>query len=102
MKVLTQRGLAGVQVEWASIVNENMLPEVPIGGGSITAILADGAQPQRTVKAVPLQFHFHSYSEHTMDGQFVRPSALLHLLSELAMQSCTRQRLALRNMISRA
>lgn len=64
-----------MQVEWDSLQNEANadLPQVPVSGGAITDILTDGGSPDMTVTAVPLQFHFHSYSEHTIDGMHVRP-----------------------------
>ena len=61
-----------LQVEWDSFVDASVLPEVPVAGSGIADILKEDLEPEKTVKVAPLQFHFHSASEHTINGQFVR------------------------------
>jgi hypothetical protein len=77
--------VSGAQVEWASLADESAVPKVPVTGGSIAdALLSGSADGAELVKVQPIQFHFHTVSEHTVEGVFVRtpgPRAVLLVLA---------------------
>lgn len=68
-------------------------PVVQANGRSINDILLRGGEPDRNVTMVPLQFHFHSVSEHAVDGILARPphaapGANCTLMSPLHCNAC--------------
>lgn len=72
-----------LQVEWDSYVDDSQLPTFPVGGDYIGAILEDPSIPvTKNVKIAPVQFHFHSPSEHTIDGLYY--AAETHIVSIIA------------------
>lgn len=62
-----------MQVEWDGFADDSELPSFPVGGKNIGALVRDPSIPvTKNVKVAPVQFHFHSPSEHTLDGLYVR------------------------------
>eukprot|EP00892_Ulva_mutabilis_P008668 jgi/Ulvmu1/6173/UM028_0029.1 len=77
----------GLQVEWSMMIKDweqgNSLPVVPAGGtGVAAALLGNGQQPTRNVSLVPVQMHFHTGSEHMVNGMF--HAAELHIVTLVA------------------
>lgn len=63
-----------MQVEWDLIQGKQNLPEVPVAGNGISDLFNDPSlRPIRKVKVMPAQFHFHTASEHLIEGFYVRP-----------------------------
>jgi hypothetical protein len=81
-----------VQVQWDPIDPEATpsLPEVKAGGTSIGNVFLDTAiVPDKTVRMVPIQFHFHTTSEHARGGVLVC-SDLFGTLMDALMTSSNR------------
>jgi carbonic anhydrase len=60
-----------MQVEWGSLATPANLPSLPVSPSdkSIADTLKTSRGPaNQSVKMQPVQFHFHSPSEHTFDG----------------------------------
>jgi hypothetical protein len=57
-------------------LNKRNLPIVRAGPDNITHSLLDHDVKIKSVRVQPIQFHFHSLSEHAVDGMYVRPPFL--------------------------
>lgn len=70
-----------MQVDWNATAeggtpafDAGELPLVRGGPDNTTHALLDPNVTSKSVRVHPLQFHFHTLSEHTVDGTFVRPN----------------------------
>eukprot|EP01025_Chloroclados_australasicus_P064385 TRINITY_DN85_c0_g1_i6.p2 TRINITY_DN85_c0_g1~~TRINITY_DN85_c0_g1_i6.p2 ORF type:complete len:293 (-),score=35.18 TRINITY_DN85_c0_g1_i6:756-1634(-) len=78
-----------LQVDFTGYSPENeqalmdSLPTLPAAGDGVSAVFGAANGPTTEIKIIPIQFHFHAVSEHTLDGLYYpMETHIVHLVAE--------------------
>lgn len=57
--------------------DDEIFPLLAAGGTGVADVMLDpSVQPDRMVKMIPIQLHWHETSEHSWDGMLVRSDTM--------------------------